>query len=323
MEIKGFGSSPIGKIKTRPLKDLMRGLFAKGELVFLSGSPKVGKTLFTLRLAVALSTAKPFLGKFLPCNQKKICVLLVSLEDNFGEIRARIKSFLGNNPFPRNLLLSHARELSLPNDFKRLEADIREVRPEVIIIDPLRRCHSCDEDSSSSMAPIINGLRRIVQEYNCTVLVVHHTGHSIHNPENAGSWLRGTSDFYAAWETLIGLEKRKDSVKVRVFHKYSSGLVFDYKVIMDSEPDKDTGIYNIKDLVFMAPDFTSDREDDDKVFLALGDGPCSANTLTKVLKKKLSRVRIDAALDRLSRAGRVNQEGGVSKNSKWRRLDSS
>lgn len=318
-EVKGFGVIPIGKIKSKRIKWLIKDIVPCGVLTFITAMPKAGKSTFAINMAVRLSSNLPFLGKYALGRRKPFRVIVVSLEDHEGEVKAKVQSFLHGRRFPNKYLsMLKAHSISLPNDFKRLKIDIQNEKPDVVILDTLRRSHQCEEDSSSALAPIINGLRELIREFNFTGIVIHHTGHKVIDLNSSGNWLRGSSDLNAAWETLIALEKKKEVVKVRVFHKYRSGLEFDYKVIKGQEKDPITGDFPIIDLVYSSPNDSLNKEIDDKVISYLKEGKKSGNEIENFLKDKgkVSRQRIDESLDRLNQEGKIKQEG-KGRNAKW------
>jgi archaellum biogenesis ATPase FlaH len=310
----GFGFTPIGKVKAKRLRWLIERIVPAATLVFVSAQAKQGKSLLALYMSLCLTAGKLFLGQF---RTRRSRVLYYSLEDHLGELRARAKHLLqcvGVERFPRYLLMSDAQAVNLPNDFSKIEADIRTSKATIVIIDTLRRSHGLEENSSTDMAPILRELRRLVREYKVTIIVVHHAGHKIKDKEDPGDWLRGTSDHNASWEVLIGLDRLARLVKARVFHKYRSPLLLLYETVRGEQLDKETGDYPIIGLKLCLS--SEDEEDEQAVVTALTGGPLSGNELERRLKGKLSRPRIDAALKRLGEKSMVLLVG-QGKNSKW------
>ncbi len=307
----GFGFTPIGKIKTKRLRWLIDAVLPKGVLAFISAQPKASKSLLALYLALRLAAGRLFLDRFVT---RRVSVLYISLEDHPGETKARARHLLQGRRFPRNLLMSNALAVSLPRDFDKIEADIRNSKADVVILDTLRRSHELEENSSTEMAPLCTRLRALVRLYNVTIIVIHHSGHTIASKDQPGAWLRGTSDYNAIWEVLIGLDRHGDTVEARVFHKYRSDTSFNYQMIRGKQFDTYIGDYPIIDLVDAASE--QDAADGQAVLRILMADSISANQLEERLKGSVSRPRIDAALERLKRLGQVRQSGR-GKNSKW------
>lgn len=311
---KGFGFTPIGKVKDKRIKWLIKDIIPNEALVFISAPPKEGKSLFALYTSICLAKKSRFLGIY-PVRRAK--VLYCSLEDHRSETKARARAFLKGRRFPRNLYLSNANVITLPVEFQRLEKDIDILKPGVVVIDTLRRTHSLEENSSSDMSPILNKLRDLIRQYKITIIVIHHAGHKIEDFNKSGDWLRGTSDLDASWEVLIGLKRLADHTKMFVFHKYRPSFDTAYQTISGEKIDKQTGSFPIADLVFNDPDKEIHVRDEKEIKDALKNNSLSGNALEELLKvKKLSRPKIDSALIRMGEKGEVCQQGR-GRESKW------
>lgn len=303
---KGFGFTPIGKVKSKRMSWWVKKVIPKGVLAFISAPAKDGKTTLSQELAISLTTKRPFINKY---PVKKRCrVLYISLEDHKGEFKGKIKSLLRGKGFPKNLYLSDADAMLLPENLNAIKADIEKSTADIVILDTLRRSHQQNEDSSSDMAPVINGLRKLVRECGVTVLVVHHTGHSARNP------LRGTSDFKGAYEVLITITKKTDKVQAIVSNRYRSELKFEYHVIRGEEYDENIEDYPIVGLAYVDNDKAKHDHDDEMVTACLEQGKVSGNKMERELE--LSRDRIDKSLTRLSLQGKVKKTGR-GKNTEW------
>ena len=312
---KGFGVIGIGEIKEPRMRWLIKDILPKGVLAFISAKAKHGKSTLATHIATCLSTAQPFLGRYQLGRKKPYKVLYILLEDHPGEFKAKVKCFLKGKKFPNSRFkILKATMVSLPKDLSNLQVDFDAGKYDLIILDTLRRSHESEEDSSSNMAPIINGFRALVNKLRMTILIIHHAGHKIEDGENPANYLRGTSDLNGAWETLLGLHMEKGSVTLRAFHRYRSSVKIQYKVIRGQTIDKSTGDYPIVDLVYFSPEASQYKQNEEKVKNALANGPQSGNKLEHITG--LPRAGIDAALAQLSEQGKVKQDG-KGKNRKW------
>ncbi len=313
MNIEGPRFISIGKIKDKRLKWFIKEILPQMVLVFISGRPKSGKSMCALHMALCLVSGRPFLGKY---RTKRTKVLYYCLEDNLGELKARAKYLLNGKHFPKNLFVYTRHSISLPNDFSAIEEDIEKSGARVVIIDTLRRSHSLEENSSSDMSIIMTNIRRLVRECKSTIIIVHHTGHKIDKKENSGDWLRGTSDYDAAWEVLIGLDRLKDRTDVMVFHKYRSKHETSYKSVRSAKKDLNNDDFPIIDLVFNNPAVANQLSEEKIILEAITAEGISGNEIEKCLKGQLSRPAIDEGLDRLFEKGKV-AHAGKGKVSKW------
>ena len=61
--------------------------------------------------------------------------------------------------------------------------------PSVVIIDPLGKFHSSDENSSKEMRRVLDEFDTIINRFNCSVIIVHHHGKP--NPNSPGQKTHG------------------------------------------------------------------------------------------------------------------------------------
>lgn len=79
-------------------------------------------------------------------------------------------------------------------------------KPVLIVIDTLARNFDGDENSAKDMGKFINNIENLIRsKFNCSVLIVHHTGHA--TPNRA----RGSSSFKAALEFEFKVEEHGDN----------------------------------------------------------------------------------------------------------------
>ena len=71
--------------------------------------------------------------------------------------------------------LSHGVAVQTPT-LEALTARLRELSPELIVLDPMSRLHGADENANAMGTAIIDAAERIARETGATVLISHHTG---------------------------------------------------------------------------------------------------------------------------------------------------
>lgn len=128
----------------------------------VAGAPKVGKTLWVSQ--VALESRRP--------------TLMILEEGSLAGISYRLRlqaAALGIIDPPIHLALRKRVRLDDPKSVRKLVAWIDEAREiELVILDPLNRLHSVDENRPSDMTRVMDGLATIAYEQACAVLAVHH-----------------------------------------------------------------------------------------------------------------------------------------------------
>ena len=91
-----------------------------------------------------------------------------------------------------------------------LLAAIMTIKPDLVILDPLRRLHSAGEQGSDqAMSAMLNAFREWTKKLGFDLLVIHHTGKlSIDaNLDEISTWARGTSDLAAILDSAIFLHR--------------------------------------------------------------------------------------------------------------------
>ena len=69
-------------------------------------------------------------------------------------------------------------DLNTPDGYRRVVENVRALPtpPTVIVVDTLHRFLSGDENSASDTKTMLDACGALIHEFNCTVLLVHHTG---------------------------------------------------------------------------------------------------------------------------------------------------
>jgi len=97
--------------------------------------------------------------------------------------------------------------------WEHVKADIAELgaKPSLIIVDTLTRLITgLDENSAKDASMITNFMEQLSRYYECFVLAVHHTG----KDQNKGA--RGSSAFYANFDTVISTKLKAGGAEFRV-----------------------------------------------------------------------------------------------------------
>jgi hypothetical protein len=164
-----------------PPLDVVIGDGADGAILpidgkgFIAGSTGIGKTNLILRLGRCLAEGTPFLGVF-PVPTPRI-VLHIALEGSRRGLRRRLrKVWEGSSQEARDRYHLALLQLNLANepDVEGLEQLLADVRPHVLIIDPLRNAHTWDENSSQDVAQLTSVLDSIIARHGCALVAAHH-----------------------------------------------------------------------------------------------------------------------------------------------------
>ena len=200
---------------------LVEELIPERGLSVLAAAPKAGKTLLSMALAMAVGAGSPhrFLGRKISRSR----VLLVEMEGSESSLvdRATRISIERAEPFGSGeVYVSHRpRGFSLPQSFAELNSAAEEIDAGLIVLDPLASLlNGADENSASSLAPILNALAELSRER--AVLVIHHSSKPA-SDKGAGARdpfasIRGSSAIFAAADSAAILDTSEDGLRAKL-----------------------------------------------------------------------------------------------------------
>jgi DNA primase len=150
---------------------LIPGLLPKGESALLVASPKVGKTLLGIDLAFAVATGEDyFLGE--TCQQGK--VLLVSVDESRQSTKAKLIKRGFKKSDAENIRIIPQFEVS---QLEKLEAEIEDFHPTLVIIDSLKRITkgSTISENSAEFSDVVYTISELCNRYGASCVLIHHS----------------------------------------------------------------------------------------------------------------------------------------------------
>lgn len=110
-------------------------------------------------------------------------------------------------------------DLNTPTGYLKVVEQVRMLqdRPNVIVVDTLHRFLSGDENSAQDAKTMLDACNALMQEFNCSVILVHHTGVS----EEAQHRARGSSAWRGALDIEISIIPGKDDQPMQIVQRKS------------------------------------------------------------------------------------------------------
>lgn len=190
-------SALIAREIEKPPSVLGDGLLVAGHVSVLYGRPFVGKTEVVLRLALDLARGTRLFDRF---ETKQSRVGLISLELHKAFLKDRLTRLAGDSMSARSALdnieivarpdfLGRMDLFAEPADPLALIEWLRELHLDVLLIDPLSRCHTGDENLACDAGVILANLETLAQEAEAAILFVHHEGHTPGHPRGSSRLL--------------------------------------------------------------------------------------------------------------------------------------
>jgi hypothetical protein len=167
----------------------------RGEITVLGSPGGVGKSSLAIGMGVSIAVGKELLDEKIRGSDLK--VLLINAEDSGEEIQRRVWAFclghgVGEHELDRlyiagaddprvqrlSLLRTNEKGHSQVDDagLAELGAALQSLSPDVVILDPLvALCANGNMNDNPSMSLVMRSLKARAIEFNCAILVVHHT----------------------------------------------------------------------------------------------------------------------------------------------------
>ena len=170
---------PLSAYKDNPPplpEELISGILRRGHKMLVSGSSKAGKSFLLMELCVSIAEGVPWLG--FPVSKGR--VLYVNLEiDPASAINRFLKIYeaLGMKPrHTEDVLLWNLRGHAVPLDqlVPKLIRRVRDMHLDAIVIDPIYKVITGDENNASEMGAFCNQFDKICTETGCSTIYCHH-----------------------------------------------------------------------------------------------------------------------------------------------------
>lgn len=155
---------------------LIEGILREGHKMLIAGPSKAGKSFALIQLCISIAEGKPWFG--FDCTQGK--VLYVNLELDRASCLHRFKDVyeaLDQQPSNiGNISIWNLRGKSLPMDqlAPKLIRRAQKRNYKAIIIDPIYKVITGDENSADQMANFCNQFDKVCTELKCAVIYCHH-----------------------------------------------------------------------------------------------------------------------------------------------------
>jgi len=198
----------------RPSDLIGDGILLNQSLLLIAGAKKARKTFLAYNFGIALASGGSF-GGFKIYNKHR--VLIFSAEGGYYPNRERIQKMCQSiddetrKSMEIFLEICFDSRIKLEDDesYEELKAKIKEFKPNVIIIDPFVKFHHLEENSSKDMGNILERLRCLIEDYNISIILIHHLGKDINRSA------RGSSAILGEYDSCITLSKEGSDDKCK------------------------------------------------------------------------------------------------------------
>lgn len=211
--------------------------------VIIFGPGGLGKTTLVMDLALSVATGSPFLGE-VPVAKTGPVLMLSTEGDKFSN-RDRFQGLVNAHEVSPDAPLYYMQEplvLEEPGDRAALLDLLNDIKPVLVILDPLDSFFWGEENSASATKPFRHFVNAAIQAFKTTFLVIHHAAAK----EEPGQLNkpRGTTAWFGWADTVIRgqIDQRRQGREMIVWQvtKQRNGRKMEWlKVAPHYELDKD------------------------------------------------------------------------------------
>jgi hypothetical protein len=200
---------------------LVEGLWSEQAVGILGGEPKCCKSLLALDVAVSVASGAACLRQF-PVRRRGP-VLLFPAEDSLAVVRQRLEGIaaaaqVAFAALPVEVITAPSLRLDTPTDRARLSQTVQQLRPILLILDPLIRLHRVDENDATQIATLLSYLRELQRQFQVAVLLVHHARKDSH-ASRPGQALRGSSELHGWGDSNLYLRRKGAQLTLSTEHR--------------------------------------------------------------------------------------------------------
>ena len=207
----GFSEQPA------PISWLVKHWIQDQALVMVHGPSGGGKTFVTLDWMLHIASGKP---SWFGHKVKAGNMVYLAGEGHHG-LRSRIAAWKHHNKVSNlNMWVSKSGlDLNTTEGYLRVLEAVRalKIKPSVITVDTLHRFMAGDENSAQDAKTMLDACAALMQEFGCTVILVHHTGVS----DEAQHRARGSSAWRGALDIEISIVPSKPGKPMEIVQRKS------------------------------------------------------------------------------------------------------
>jgi hypothetical protein len=200
---------------------LVQGLWSEQAVGILGGEPKCCKSFLALDVAVSVASGAACLRQF-PVRRSGP-VLLFPAEDSLAVVRQRLEGIaaaaqVSFASLPIEVITAPSLRLDTPTDRSRLSQTVQQLRPILLILDPLIRLHRVDENDATQIAALLSYLRELQRQFQLAVILVHHARKDS-NSSRPGQALRGSSELHGWGDSNLYMRRKGSQLTLSTEHR--------------------------------------------------------------------------------------------------------
>lgn len=319
---------------------LVPGFWMRSSHGIVAGEPKSFKSTLALDLMFAVASGKPFLGQFPVEQQGSVLYIqnenadwiqrdrLEKLSKARGEV-GKVKNYTDGSKaqiqFARELPIHFVNQQGFSMNDAAQKRDLEELlgdmKPVLVVFDPLYLMFEGDLASAKDLNPILNWLLAVKNDFNTSVMVIHHYNKGKDDTKRGGQRMLGSTTLHgwieSAWYLRVSTEEEAVGTDI---NKASASA----SVILERE-FRGAGIYPRIDIKLKLGEFgdpaysteaavhvpgtaeTDEKEEEIITALERATAPMSERLISTTIN--LSRYQTKKLLEKMLKSGKIEREG--------------
>lgn len=188
-------------------KELIHGVLRCGHKMMISGASKAGKTFLLMELSVAIATGGEWLG--FQCTKGKVLYINFEIAEAsfYQRYGAILKALKIQSQSVENLRVWNLRGLNVTLDklVSGLNERMENGEYSAIILDPIYKIQSGDENSAEAISSFCNQIDAICTHTGSAVIYCHHQSKGNQSRKNAIDRASGSGVFARDADAIIDL----------------------------------------------------------------------------------------------------------------------
>ena len=186
--------------------ELIEGMLREQHKMLISGPSKAGKSFLLTELAICIAEGLPWLGR----QCEKGLVLYINLEIDKKSFRKRLDDIRIAKGIPKkceNVHVWNLRGESAPLDklAPKLLRKMQKYRYKAVILDPIYKVITGDENSASEMAKFTNIFDWLIKREECAMIYCHHHSKGSQGQKKAMDRASGSGVFARDPDAIVDL----------------------------------------------------------------------------------------------------------------------
>jgi putative DNA primase/helicase len=201
--------------KPQPITWLVKKWLPEQSLIMVHGPSGGGKTFAVLDWTLSIASATAIWAG----NKVKSGTVVYLAGEGHQGLKGRVAAWKHKHQIKslKMWISKSGCDLNTPEGYQKAANQIRMLPhpPSIIVVDTLHRFLLGDENSAQDAKGMLDACAALMREFNCSVLLVHHTGVS----EEAQHRARGSSAWRGALDIEISIVPSKDGQPLEIIQR--------------------------------------------------------------------------------------------------------